>query len=361
VSCAARSAGAALRHGAGAAALLLAGCVTVYEDQPLFGKKVPPPDFAVPVTIPFPTNEQLGGSATAAAFYRGMIDRLHEAVRQRDPEEIEARVALLDRPDLPAPIAEHVRGYRAIARGLRFCRHAAERATLQVVPPPADAQVPVEQGVAALGAPLQLELGLPAPADGVRLGGEREDEPIGFAVAITVDDRFVDGSSASVSTQKFVWLPEPVELRGAEVLRLPIAVELPGDNAVRRDVLVRVDLMPGYVRTDLGRAPVARTGIGAASASQWPVGYGAIAASPLQELRAALRAFGPKTFPRAYLAAAATTGPDRETAIELLVEQVRFGRPDQAQVAMAALRAADAAELPIGDREAWLAWWNQRR
>jgi hypothetical protein len=145
------------------------------------------------------------------------------------------------------------------------------------------------------------------------------------------------------------------------VLRLPIAVELPGQNAVRRQVLVRVDLMPGYVHTDAGRAPVPRTAIAAATATQWPVGYDAIAAAPLQQLQGALRAFEPKSFARAFLAAAAVTGPDRERAIELLVEQVRFGRPDQALVAMAALRAANAADLPIGDREAWLAWWNERR
>jgi hypothetical protein len=359
VTRAARGAAPALRRTAGAAVLLLAGCITVYEDVPLSSAQRP--DFAVPVTIPFPTDEALGGSAAAASFYRGMLEQLQQATKARDVEEIEARLAVLDRSDLPPPIAEHVRGYRAIARGLRFCRHAAAHATLHAAPPPKGVEVPIEQGVPALGAPMHLELTLPAPQEPVRLGAEGEDEPIGFAVAITVDDRFVDGSTSSVSTQRFVWLQTAVELQGAAALRLPIAVELPGDTAVRRDVVVRIDLMPGYVRTANGRAPVPRTAIGAMSATQWPVGYGAIATAPLQELRAALGAFGPKTYPRAYLAAAAAKGPDRETAIELLVEQVRFGRADQALVAMAALRAADAAVLPIGDREAWLEWWTQQR
>ncbi len=213
----------------------------------------------------------------------------------------------------------------------------------------------------ALGAPLRFELQLPAGPTPYRLGGKDDDEPVGFAVAITVEDRFVDGSGGSASTQNFLWLPAAVALEGDAVLRLPIVVELPGQNALRRDVQVRVDLMPGYVRGDDGRAPVPRTTVATATATQWPVGYGAIARAPLQELRTALRAFGPATFARAYLAAAAVAGRDREVAIELLVEQVRFGRADQALVAMAALRAANAADLPIGDREAWLAWWNTHR
>ena len=67
---------------------------------------------------------------------------------------------------------------------------------------------------------------------------------------------------------------------------------------------------------------------------------------PLPELRTVLRTFEPKLFARAYLAASATRGADRETAIELLLEQVRFGRPDQAQVAMAALRAITGGSWP---------------
>jgi hypothetical protein len=54
-------------------------------------------------------------------------------------------------------------------------------------------------------------------------------------------------------------------------------------------------------------------------------------------------------------------------AMRLLIEQVRFGRPDQAQVAMAALRemsgqSSSSVSAPaLGDREAWLVWWAQRR
>jgi hypothetical protein len=39
---------------------------------------------------------------------------------------------------------------------------------------------------------------------------------------------------------------------------------------------------------------------------------------------------------------------------------VRFGRVDQAQVAMAALRAITDAGVAIGDRDGWLAWWQER-
>ena len=45
----------------------------------------------------------------------------------------------------------------------------------------------------------------------------------------------------------------------------------------------------------------------------------------------------------------------------LLIEQIRFGRQDQALVAMAALQVIAGETLPIGDRQAWLAWWQARR
>jgi hypothetical protein len=44
-----------------------------------------------------------------------------------------------------------------------------------------------------------------------------------------------------------------------------------------------------------------------------------------------------------------------------LIELLRFGRPDQATVAMSALRLLTGENLSLADREAWLAWWQARR
>jgi hypothetical protein len=229
------------------------------------------------------------------------------------------------------------------------------------VPPPEGELPPQEEGAQALGAPLHFELRVPAGAEPVTLGKKDGDDPIGFVVSVSIEDRFVEGGSRSLRKQDFLWLPEPFALRGDAVLRLPLAVDLPGEHAVKRDVLVRIDLMPGYVLHEAGRAPVPRTTIAATAVTQFPVGYEAVAKAPLAELRRALQAFEPKSFARAFLAAYATTGADRDTAAALLVEQVRFGRADQAQVAMAALQAITQANVVVGDRDGWLAWWQNRR
>lgn len=343
---------------AGAAAGL-AACVTTYEDAPFGQDPLEPPPYAVAVTIPIGEPVVGPDQVVVSEFYRSVLQRLHEAAKERDAAEIEGLLASYERSDLPPAMLERVRGYRAIARGLRFCQHAAQRAEIVALAPAA--AVPVEAGWPALGAPVQLELRLPAAAEAVVLGGRDDSDPISFLVSVTIEDSFLEGSSRSARTNEFVRQQEAIALRGNTVLRLPIAIDLPGASAVRREIHVRVDLMPGYVQADDGRLPVPQTSIAATTLTQWPVGYGAVAAAPLAELRAALRTFEPKLFARAYLAAAATRGADRETAIDLLVEQVRFGRADQAQVAMAALRAITGVDILVGDRDAWLAWSQSRR
>lgn len=338
-----------------------AACVTTYESAPLLQDQLERPDFAVPVTIPIdvPSNP---GQALVAQFYASVLRQLNEATKDGDLPQLEALLASYDRVDLPPAVQERVRGYRGIASGLRFCREAAQRATIKLSPPEAGADaVPTEGGVPALGAPLRLELRLPAGRVPVVLGGRDDADPIGFLVAITVDDSFVEGSTHSTQSHRFTWQTSSFELAGEAVLRLPIEIDLAGATAVRREVHVRIDLMPGYVMIGGERAPISQSAIAASTMTQWPVGYGAVAAAPLTELRAALSAFGPKTFARAWLAAAATKGADRETAIDLLLEQVRFGRADQAQVAMAALRGITGIQFLVGDRDAWLAWSRDRR
>lgn len=338
-----------------------AACVTTYESAPLLQDQLERPDFAVPVTIPIdvPSNP---GQALVAQFYASVLRQLNEATKDGDLPQLEALLASYDRVDLPPAVQERVRGYRGIASGLRFCREAAQRATIELSPPEAGADAaPTEGGVPALGAPLRLELRLPAGRVPVVLGGRDDADPIGFLVAITVDDSFVEGSTRSSQSHQFTWLSTAMELAGDAVLRLPIEIDLAGVTAVRREVHVRVDLMPGYVRVAGERAPVSQATIAAKTLTQWPLGYGRVAAAPLTELRAALSSFGPRTFASAWLAAAATKGADRETAIDLLLEQVRFGRADQAQVAMAALRGITGIQFLVGDRDAWLAWSRDRR
>ena len=104
-----------------------------------------------------------------------------------------------------------------------------------------------------------------------------------------------------------------------------------------------------------------RTDIASAGLTQWPAGYEAIAKAPLVTLREALRRGDPAHFAHVFVAASFAGADERDAATALLIEQVRFGRQDQALVAMAALQVLTGAQLPSGDREAWLAWWQARR
>lgn len=345
-----------------------AGCVTTYEDAPLPGGPAKPLPYAVPVAIPIGAGSG-GDRRQLAAYARSVLQGLEDAARDRsgrDPTgafgeraaRLEELLARYDGKSLPSELAGPVGGYRLVARGLRFLQHVVGRAELSVSSGDGGATA---AGAPALGAPLAFELRLPAPSAPVVLGGREDADPLAFVVVVAVEDAFVDGSTRSSRTQEFAWLPAALELGGDTMLRLPVAVELPGGSAVRREVHVHVDLMPGYVRQEGDRLPIERATIAARTVTQFPAGYDAVAAAPLAELQAALRTFAPRDFPRAWLAALATRGADREQAIELLVQQVRFGRADQAQVAMAALRVVTGVLVPVGDRDGWLAWWQQRR
>jgi hypothetical protein len=289
---------------------------------------------------------------------------MQQAADDGDTALLDALLVSYDEPGAPEPYAGRLRGYRGVARGIEFQRHVAERARL-VIMPGAEGDAPVApDGTPYLGTPLLLELRVPPAAGAVRLGGERDDDPVGFSVAVTIEDEFVDGGSRSSQTPVWVPLPTAVELTGDTLLTLPVAIDAPAGAAVRRTVYVRIDLMPCYVsvatKDGRVRAPVRRTVADAGSWTQWPAGYDLLRKRPLDGLRAALADFRPGNFASAYLSALLVGPQDREQAIALLIDQVRFGGAGQAQVAMAALRRVTGVELPIGDRDAWLEWWQGR-
>lgn len=356
-----------------AVAVALAACVTTVEEAPLLEGPAPPPTIPASLTIPFGGAPGQPQQQALDDVFRNVLRQLQEAATERDPatgrhdvERLGALLAQFDRDDMPPVMRERLAGYRGIARGLRFCeQHAVRAARLEQLPPapgPDGAPTPMEAGAPALGAPLRLQLRLPPPPEPTRLGAADDDQPTAFLVQASVLDTYAEGSERGGSTMEVVRLPEGFAWAGGEDLLLPVAIDLPVADAVQRQTQVRVSLLPGYVQIDGELAPVPQTLLATANVAQWPVGYGAVAKAPLVELQAALRVFEPRAFPRAWLAAASVPpGPDRETAIALLLEQVRFGRADQARVAMAALRRMTGEPLLVGDREAWLAWSQTRR
>jgi len=342
-----------------AAAMLssLAACVTTYEpvDPETDVENL---SFAQPVAIPLP---ELGGgnSRVLVEFYSGILRRLQDAADEGDVALLDSLVDSYDRPNVPDAFREHLEGYRAIARGIAFTHHVQHKGTLRLtgkVPAGAD-----EPKTPDLGQPLRLELEVPAMPTPVTLGALGERDPIGFAVAVSIDDEYVDGSSRRTETKEFLWLPKSFELSGTRLLQLPIEIGAEVGDAVRRSVLVRVDLMPGYVTFEDVRAPVQRVTAGAVSYTQWPKGHEILAAQPLAGLREALKDFSPTNFASAYLSALLVPSAQRREACTLLIDQVRFGRADQAQVAMAALHQIAGVRIAVGDRDGWLAWWQSKQ
>ena len=353
---------------AAAAALVAAACVTTYEDMPVATKPSQLP-LAVPVAIPFSNEGVREDQRLLFTFYGSVFERMQSAAADRDPAQLEGLVALYDREDLPQRLREVIAAYRALAVGLRFQLHAAGASTLTLAPAPAAAAATPQAAPAGpqaavpppLGSALMFQLELPPSSVPVLLGGRGDDEPTVFAVAVTIDDTFLDGSTRSSHTQDFVWLPAAFQLAGGNSLQVPVEVAATAGDAVQRVVHVRVDLMPGYVTVDGKRAPVHRTGIGACTVTQWPKGHEVIAKAPLNALRAAIRSGDPARAAQIYLGAAFVRGDERDEAVKALIELVRFGRPDQATVAMSALRLLTGENLSLADREAWLAWWQARR
>lgn len=359
----ARAPHAARRAWSRLAALLFfgtfAGCVTTYETVPLFGAPdLPPPDVSA-VTIPFGSDDAAPGAL--GDVYRSVLVRMQELVKgkERDLPQLEGLLARYDRPDLPPGVAAAMASYRTVAHGWRCLDQVRANARVDVTA--ADGDGAAKDQVPPIGASVRFELVATAGVERIRIGGAGSEDANVFAVVSYVEDSFVDGSTRSWKHEDMVTLPGDCDLQGSQLLRVPVQLDAPGGEAVRRRVRVCYDLLPGFLRCGDVRAPIRRTRLGEATITQHPRGYDAIAAAPLAQLRQALVAFAPRDFARAWLAGQATAGAERTEAMGLLIDQVRLGRPDQATVAMATLSAMTDGVVPIGDREGWLAWWQRRR
>lgn len=329
---------------------------------------------ATPVVIPLP-QAPAGTDRAVREFYESMFARLQQAHQEGDLPALRSMVATFLRDDAPDWAQQRLLGFRALQHGMLFEQHA-RRAT-ELVPAPAaldtetsdtaapDTAAPdaamAEHAPDCIGVPLRYELVLPAPPDGPWLLGGRDDrDPLAFRFSMLVLDHFVDGSSREHKAAEVVRLERGFEL-GAAPLRLPLQVDLGDTAAVRRELSLRVDLLPGYVQHGEDRAPVRTTTLCTALATQWPPGHAAIRRDPLLALRAAMQRGDREHFAHVRLAAEFAPAAHRDEVLGLLIDWVRLGRRDQALVATAALRAVTGAEVAVGDRDGWLAWWQAQR
>jgi hypothetical protein len=316
---------------------------------------------AAAIVIPF---AEIGGDVSPALiqFYEGVLMRLHEAHRQNDLVQMRSLLDRYERNDIPEWAQTRLAGFRRLQLGLEFELHAGSRPTLRQ-----DGEV---QGQEVLGQPLRFLLEIPPLASGaITLGGQDDDDPLAVGVDLLVVDEFVDGSSERQELGEIVRLPERFELSD-EALRWPLEFQLAPSGAVSRRVEFRIDLLPGFFVAERAgptgdvtaiRAQVRRRTLCAVAARQWPPGFEVIRDRPMETLKAAMVLGGTAHFPHVRLAAEFAQRQDEPKVHEALIDWVRLGRPDQARVAMATLRKIGAAEIEIGDREGWLAWWQAQQ
>lgn len=350
------------------AALLAGGCVSTIVDDPLQPSIAHDPIVIDLGSAPATTDERI-----VRELYESVLQRIHAAHADRDAA---AMLALIDghlRPEAPEWARQRLLGCRSLAAGLRCEQHArtAAIAVVAVVPPtgaasatagaaapPAADTVPDAEVV---GTALEFELTLPPLAGSeLRLAGRGDDDAVAFQVDVGVRDHFLDGSVRDHGDSDILRLDRAVAL-GVEALRLPVLLDLGDSTAVRREIDVRIDLLPGYVRAGDDRAPVRRTTMAACRATQWPASHRAVRKEPLASLRRAQQAADPARWVDVRLGAEFATAADRPAVERALIDWVRLGSTAQATVAMASLRAVGCAEIPVGDRDAWLAWWQGRR
>lgn len=376
------------------ALLVAAACVSAPEDLD-----------PVAVVTPMVVSTQAAPDGTDPAlvsFYESVLAQLQEAHRARDFLRMRRLVDSYLVDAAPPWAMPRLQGFRDLSFGLQFELHAAEHAQLAQVlaadgaaaksgPPPATT-APVEAegpslvipgpepaapGQAAppaaavpepsdpsatIGEALDFELRLPTPPDGPwQLGGKDDRDPVAFRVTVVIRDRFLDGSMRKVEDAEVVRLDRSVEL-AAQPLVLPVRFELGSSTCARREIEVFAELLPGYVQAADSRAPVRLTSLAKARVVQWPKGHESLRKDPLGALRRAMERGDRDHFLHVRVASEFAAEKDLPATQDLLMGWVRLGTPEQALVAMAAMREVDAnATAPIGDRDAWLSWWESRR
>jgi hypothetical protein len=332
--------------------LLLAACAAAPEGEDPLAQVQAADSTALVVPFGATAGEEDG---VLAGFYANVLERMHEAYGERDangaPSGIDSlqRLLLLYRNDgVPGWAKQRMDGFAAAAEGAVFERHVRSASRI-LVPQP----VPLGENLVVR---LQVD-GLPGST--IRLGGEEEDKPFFLSAWFEFADTYVDGSTRRQEGEAVVRLPRSHDLTLATPLELPLELGAAPAGAVRRKVAIRIEMLPGHVGGADMSCPVRRAPMARGEAEQLPLGADKLRAAPLASLREAMAIGDAQRFPAVYLSACFLPPDQRREGMELLVQWVRLGRPDQARVAMAALRELSGEPITVGDRERWLAWWQR--
>lgn len=309
---------------------------------------------AVPAPLLIPIPEVDDGAAAVAAYYSSICDQMRQAWLERDRARLAALLATHDREDAPAWAREQMRGYGTLQKVDGFERAVASAARIARLDPntPLGEATALEFSIPALGAEAGVE--------SIVLGEHGSSVAAHFQIAVQATDYEPRGGRAT-HRRKLVLSPErAIDLRKA-TLRLPFAIEEAPPGVVLRELEIRVELLPGKLEIDGAELPCRRAPCATTTVSVWPAGVEPIRKAPLTTLREALRRGDVDHFPHVWLAARFLAPTDRGLGLRLLLDTIRLGTPDAAVAAMAAAREiVGDPSPPIGDREAWLAWWQAK-
>jgi hypothetical protein len=323
--------------------LFPAGCVT--EDQR--------PEAAGPlqqgaVVIALPTQGNLGGDGPVDTYYRSILGQMYEAYLERNPELLGNLLGRHDDPAAPAWALEALPRYRTLLTALAFELHGESRSRVQ-------------SPSVRIGEPVEFLLDLPAhPGMSVELGAEDSEHPVVFRVSFDVVDRDSRGDVIRSQSSRLLHLSEDLLLAGETSLQLPFTLDLPAFSTLIRKVVVRVELMPGYVQVDGDQVPHNRVSLATSELVLYPPGVESIRRAPRVTLFSAMELGDVDHYPHVFLAAHFMSEQYVEEALAALMGWVRLGNQGQQRVAMAALAVLADTKIEVGDRRRWLDWWQRR-
>ncbi len=303
-----------------------------------------------PVVIPL---GDAGGSEGAPldVYYRSIVAQLQECLVERDLDRLDALLAQHDTAIAPDWAASAMLSFRFFGRSLRVEEWCASQASLSV-----RGETP------GLGADVPLVLRIPAgaPEPLTLPGRDAEVAPTRFLVSARFVDRDAAGSRSVASAQDIVTLLRDAELQ-SDGLELPFDVPGLPPSGCERVLELTCDVLPGARLLDGEPVPGHRLRLASLRVESFPLGVERVRAEPLATLRAAIEGRDRRHFDHVWLASRFVSQEQREAADELLIGAVRLGPPDLALVAGACLREAWNSQLAPGDRDGWLAWWQDRR
>lgn len=317
-----------------------------------------------PVVIPLGEQGDTGAVGPVGQYYESVILQMQEALAEagEPPPEggspadrirgawmrLQSLLATHDRAGAPEWAQARFGHFHAAAAGLELELHLVE-----------SSRVELAHGAVPIGAPLEFALRAPGlPGREIELG--RNGTRLSFLATVTLADHDALGGTTK-HRQSHILRPEGAVLDAEHPLELPFGAVLEAGNTAIREVVVEVELLPGVVGIEGIDAPVHRVLLARQRDLTYPRGVGVIRAKPLATLRAAVRLGDERYFRHQFLAAHFMPEPEQRPAAEALIGQVRLGTALQARAAMASLREMTGAAVPVGDRDAWLRWWQQRR